>query len=422
MVGMVREQKLHSPKVRSRLKRGRQPHWRVLIPGSAHLGWQRWPDDKTGRWLLRRYVDGKYTVAPLALADDAEAADGERILNFEQADALARATLTRPAVAHGRLTVGMALERYIAHKLAVGANTGDISGRGRAHILPELGNIQVADLTAARLQRWLADIANGPALVRSVPGTRAFKAAPRDDEGVRRRRSSANRIANVLKAALNFCFDEGLVSSNQAWGRRFKPFKAVDAARVRYLTVEEAQRLINACGGDFRLLVIGALQTGARYGELIRLQVHDFNVAAGTLAIRKSKSGKPRHVVLIEEGAAFFAQVVAGRAGHELMFQHADGRPWLKSHQTNLMTKACAHARITPAIGFHGLRHSWASLAVMNGTPLLVVAKNLGHADTKMVEKHYGHLAPSYVTDAIRAGAPRFGFKPDKKLATLRGR
>ena len=45
----------------------------------------------------------------------------------------------------------------------------------------------------------------------------------------------------------------------------------------------------------------------------------------------------------------------------------------------------------------------------MAGVPLLVVAKNIGHADTRMVEKHYGHIAPSYVAEAIRAGAPRFG-------------
>jgi hypothetical protein len=44
----------------------------------------------------------------------------------------------------------------------------------------------------------------------------------------------------------------------------------------------------------------------------------------------------------------------------------------------------------------------------MGGVPLFVIAKNLGHADTRMVEKHYGHLAPSYVADAIRAGVPRF--------------
>ena len=45
----------------------------------------------------------------------------------------------------------------------------------------------------------------------------------------------------------------------------------------------------------------------------------------------------------------------------------------------------------------------------MGGMPLIVVAKNLGHADTRMVEKHYGHLAPSYIADAIRQHAPRFG-------------
>ena len=73
------------------------------------------------------------------------------------------------------------------------------------------------------------------------------------------------------------------------------------------------------------------------------------------------------------------------------------------------MAKACERAKIKPPISFHSLRHSWASLAVMAGVPLLVVARNLGHADARMVEKHYGHLAQSYIVDAIRVGAPRFG-------------
>jgi integrase len=62
-----------------------------------------------------------------------------------------------------------------------------------------------------------------------------------------------------------------------------------------------------------------------------------------------------------------------------------------------------------PAANFHALRHTYASLAIMNGAPLHVVARNLGHADTRMVERHYGHLAPSYVADEIRKAAPRFG-------------
>ena len=73
------------------------------------------------------------------------------------------------------------------------------------------------------------------------------------------------------------------------------------------------------------------------------------------------------------------------------------------------MRAACAHARIKPAVGFHTLRHTWASLTTMAGVPLLVVAKNLGHTDTRMVEKHYGHMAPSFIAKAIRRGAPRFG-------------
>ena len=84
------------------------------------------------------------------------------------------------------------------------------------------------------------------------------------------------------------------------------------------------------------------------------------------------------------------------------------------------MLEAVKRAKIKPTISFHGLRHTWASLAVMNGVPLMIVARNLGHADTRMVEKHYGHLAPDYIKEAIRKGAPVFGFEPDSKIATLR--
>ena len=55
---------------------------------------------------------------------------------------------------------------------------------------------------------------------------------------------------------------------------------------------------------------MAALQTGARYGELCRLNVSDFNIDAGTVAIRMSKSGKSRHVVLTDEGVSFFAQLL----------------------------------------------------------------------------------------------------------------
>jgi len=49
----------------------------------------------------------------------------------------------------------------------------------------------------------------------------------------------------------------------------------------------------------------------------------------------------------------------------------------------------------------------------------MVVAKNLGHADTTMVERCYGHLSPSYDAEAIRAGAPRYGLMDDGNLIPL---
>jgi hypothetical protein len=68
----------------------------------------------------------------------------------------------------------------------------------------------------------------------------------------------------------------------------------------------------------------------------------------------------------------------------------------------------------TPRSGFvHALP------AVMNDMPLMIVARNLGHRDTRMCELHYAHLPPG--PDAIREGAPKFGFKPDSKVALLRG-
>ena len=87
-----------------------------------------------------------------------------------------------------------------------------------------------------------------------------------------------------------------------------------------------------------------------------------------------------------------------------------DGGRWLSSQQGRPIAEACRNGRVEPPANFHALRHTYASHAIMNGAPLFVVARNLGHSTTVMVEKHYGHLAPSYIADAIRAAAPRFGF------------
>jgi hypothetical protein len=186
-----------------------------------------------------------------------------------------------------------------------------------------------------------------------------------------------------------------------------------------YLSIAEAQRLVNACADDFRKLVQAALVTGARYGELAAFQASDFSADNGTVHVRHSKSNKGRHVVLNAEGVAQFKSLATGKAGNDLLLPRSDGDLWRASQQRRPMADACKHGKIAPPISFHGMRHTWASHAVMNGTPLMVVAKNLGHRDTRMVEKHYGHLAPNYIADEIKKNAPTFGLKVEQPVVWL---
>ena len=53
MTNTVRHAKLESRASRARLKRGRQAHWQSIVPGKEHLGYQRWPEEPDGRWILR---------------------------------------------------------------------------------------------------------------------------------------------------------------------------------------------------------------------------------------------------------------------------------------------------------------------------------------------------------------------------------
>jgi integrase len=123
--------------------------------------------------------------------------------------------------------------------------------------------------------------------------------------------------------------------------------------------------------------------------------------------------------VLNHEGRALFERLTIGRGADHLIFTKSNGMLWGKSHQHRPLKVACERARISPPLDFHSLRHSWASLSIMAGGPLLVVAQNLGHADTRMVERHYGHLAQSFVAETIRRTAPTFGASRASGVVTI---
>ena len=428
MARTLHDAKLDTRASRQRLRKRREPHWRSISGGLA-VGYRKGVNG--GTWIGRHYsAEHGRRYQSIGTADDIADADGTHVLSFAQAQEAARkwfadlARHDRGEVRSGPYTVRECLEEYLTWLHGHRKTGNDARYRVDTHIAPRFGDIQCNRLTTAEIQKWLRDLASSPARVRSKRDAKKpnFRALVKgDDEAIRRRRASANRTLTVLKAALNRAWREGKISSDDAW-RRVEPFEEADGARVRYLTVAEAKRLLNASDPDFRRLVQAALATGARYGELAALRGTDFNPDSGTIHVRTTKSGKGRHIVLNDEGAALFKSLAAGKAGDALLLAKADGLPWNKSHQARPMIEACRRAKIRPPASFHILRHTWASLAVMNGAPLMVVARNLGHADTRMVERHYGHLAPSFIADAIRAAAPRFGIKPEPKVVSIEAR
>jgi len=429
MARTVLDQKLETRAARAKLKPSGKPYYRSIEPG-LHLGYRK-GKGAGGKWVMRRYVGGgNYEVSTLGTADDSDSslADGEIIFTFAQAQDRARRraleanrTAAGLSTRGGLYTVKSAIEDYITaysagHTKGGGKALPDLRKRADAFIIPQFGDTEAAKLTTTKIKALLEQLAAFAPRLRT--GKKAdeqkFRKVDGDDPDVRRRRrSSVNRAFTVLKAALNHAWRDGKIDSDAAW-RKVQPFREVDAARVRYLEIKECRRLVNSCDAEFRPLVEAALATGARYGELAALNVADFHSESGTVHIRSSKSGKGRHIHLNGESVAVFKRITAGRPASNPMFMKDSGGRWLKSHQARPMREACERAKIDPPASFHHLRHTWASLPVMNAMPLMVVAKNLGHADTRMVEKHYGHLAPSYIAEAVRASAPRFGIKPKK--------
>jgi integrase len=399
----VRNQKLDTRSARAKLPSKKSPYWVSLAPGCA-LGYRK--GSKGGVWLAKIVRDGMRRETALGPADDVLDPDGVLAIGYPQAQAKAREwfeAIVRPAKHVGPYTLRDAVGDYLDWFRATGRKSiKETEASVNAFILPRLGDEEVPLLTAARLRKWLGEIAASPPRLRTRPGQRQNVRDISDDpEAARRRRATANRILTVLKAALNHAWREGRATSDEAW-RRVAPFREADTARVRHLDRDECRRLTNVCPEPLRAIVRGALLTGARYGELARMRVADFHRESGTLLVRQSKAGKVRHVELTTEGLGFFRGITAGRANTEILF-HRGGESWGKSHQQRPLVEACRAGGVTPAISFHTLRHTYASLMVMDGVPLIVVARNLGHSDTRMVEKHYGHLTSSYIREAIRS-------------------
>ena len=179
----------------------------------------------------------------------------------------------------------------------------------------------------------------------------------------------------------------------------------VTEPEVTFLDFAEAEGLLAAADPDWRTLFLLALRTGLRQGELRALRWDDVDLRRKRLFVRRAawndkigtpKGGRSRELPLEDETLAALA-ALARR--HDLAFSHASVRMHHRNEMKWPLWRACKRARIR-RIGWHVLRHTFASHLVMRGIPLKVVQELLGHTDIRMTLR-YAHVAPAVRRDAV---------------------
>jgi integrase len=183
-----------------------------------------------------------------------------------------------------------------------------------------------------------------------------------------------------------------------------------------FLDFDEAARLFTAAAKEpeWYAMIMVAARAGLRQGELLGLRWDDVDLVAGRLTIRRAivrgkltttKSKKHREVALGDDLAAALKAHRHLRGLH--VFCDAAGAPFTSGACKHPLWRLCRRAGLR-RIGWHVLRHTFASHLVMRGAQLKAVQELMGHATIQMTMR-YAHLAPHVTRDAVRlldAGHP----------------
>ncbi|MBK6863385.1 MAG: site-specific integrase [Ideonella sp.] len=164
---------------------------------------------------------------------------------------------------------------------------------------------------------------------------------------------------------------------------------------IRFLSDDERRRLLDACKTSkwprLYLLVLLALTTGARRGELVGLRWSDFDIERAVVHVARTKNGDAKVLPLVP-AVVEEVQHLAGAPG-ALVF--ASKRVPGQAYSFETRWVAALKAAGVKAFRFHDLRHSCASLLAQNGATLLEIGDLLGHRQVSMT-KRYSHLAASH--------------------------
>ena len=414
----VRDSRIETREARRKLAVQSEPHWRAIVQG-AHVGYYKGKrvtsSSGAGTWLVRwRKPEGGYRKVALGEADDIRDPDGVHVLDYRTAQQKALEQIaewergeTEPPK---RLTVAVAVEDYIADLRARrgDAAANEAEGRLRKHLLPEVGERLLAELTAADLLAWR----NG-----------MVEEDDEDEEAIRRSRDTANRVRGIAWAAFNLAFNTGKVADDRAW-RRVRPFEDVGEARKIFLSDAQQQRLIDACEPGLRQFALLVAWTGARPGkELTDARVRDLDLERGTLTAKSNKGrrGRVRYrdIHLPADALALLRRLASGKRPDQHLLTTADGTPWTKSLHSRRVAAAVIKAGLDPETCLYSLRHSYISRALKAGVPVKAVADQCG-TSIAMIQRYYAKFIPSDSAKYAKKAAPKLLTDAGQKVVALR--
>ncbi|MBL8798269.1 MAG: site-specific integrase [Planctomycetia bacterium] len=197
----------------------------------------------------------------------------------------------------------------------------------------------------------------------------------------------------IVIACLNWAVKEELFSAH-----RLKGFcRPQQVSRGSECLVSEAthQRLVDESQSEaLRVALTMLKEVGCRPGELCQVTAEDFDASQGLWRIRQHKTkrkGKQRFILLTPKAIAICKeQAEAHPTG--AMFRTVLGNAWTSEQLFQSLRNLCKRLGITDKVSPYSYRHTFATSHLANGAPEAHIAALLGHANTKMIHKHYGHL------------------------------
>lgn len=218
---------------------------------------------------------------------------------------------------------------------------------------------------------------------------RAFYLQPKRERSV----ADVNRTLSVLRHLLSKAVEWDMLEQSPFKKARGLFYKE-NNKRLRFLSEEEAKRLIYYCKQYLQAIVITALNKGMRKGEILSLKWEQ--IRNGFIYLTNTKTDEPRQIPVNRTLQALF-QSLPRHIKSDYVFCDRNGKPFSdvkKSFNTALKKAGIADFH------FHDLRHTFASWMVMRGASLKAVAEILGHSDIATTQR-YAHLSESYKQKAV---------------------